>query len=53
MCFVSFKPSKILEMSSLVFLVAASEPHVGIGSVFVAFGFSLEVAMLLSLKHRY
>lgn len=38
-------------MSSLVFLVIAGGPPVGIGSVFIAFRFSLEVAMLLNLKH--
>jgi len=40
-------------MSSLVFLVMAGEPLVGIGSVFIAFAFSLEVAVVLNLKHRY
>lgn len=40
-------------MSSLVFLIIADGPPVGIGSVFIAFRFSLEVAMVLNLKQRY
>lgn len=40
-------------MSGLVSLIIAGGPPVGIGSVFIAFTFLLEVAMLLNLKHRY